>query len=247
MPEEEQTKERSSPDTTVEVMATPASPLTWWLSVGALVVVGGVVAAIFLSHPGDDSATHDHGHAPGVETSVEGYDEEPVEEFVHHVHMVHEELQPLVESLDLVLPPDGSAPSGDTVDAAEVDGWRETVHEAAHHFDDIPVGDAAGYNVARTGLSNAVDLLGSSVAAYASAQDADGTQQATLFELSSDLRTQAVNAWSVAATQLDLISTESGHGHVHLYLPAAPDSGALEPDDSEVGAPGEGGESGDHH
>lgn len=241
MPEEKQTKEQSSPDTTGEVMPTPASPLTWWLSGGALVVVGAVVAAILFTHSDERNAASGHEHAAGHESPAEKADEEhdveQIAELVHHTNMAHQELQPLVEALDRVLPPDGPAPSEEAVDAAEVDQWQETVHEAVHHFEEIPSGEA-GYNVALTGLANAVELLGSAVGAYASAQEVAGTQRDTLLELASDLRTQAVNAWSVAATQLDVLSSQNENGHVHLYLPAAPDSGALEPD-AEEGAPTE--------
>ncbi|WP_017616083.1 hypothetical protein [Nocardiopsis salina] len=228
-------KRRSTPDTTEEVSPTPAGRSAWWLSGGAIVAVGAVVAAVVFHFAGDDEVTPDAGRVAELEASAGERDLEQVEELVHHTRAAHEELLPLVESLDEVVPTDGSETGRDDPGPDELEGWLETAEEAGGHFDDVPSGET-DYNIAHAGLANSVDLLGSSVAAYANALEAedDGLRE-DMAELAGDLRTQAVQSWSVAATQLDVLSIDAGHGHVHLYLPAAPGSGALEPDPAEDG------------
>ncbi|WP_159942845.1 MULTISPECIES: hypothetical protein [unclassified Nocardiopsis] len=226
-------KDHSSPDTPGGTTA-PASASVWWLTAGSVLLVGALVAAIALLFTGNDHPAPDPARVAELEASARERDLEQVEALIHRTRAAHEELVPVVESLDAAVPPDGSTPAGDAPGAGEVDSWLETVHDAARRFEDAPSGDT-GYNVTHAGLSNAVDLLGSAVVAYANARTAEGVQRTELLELAGDLRTQAVRAWSVAATQLDMASVESGHGHVHLYLPAAPGSGALEPDGAEEG------------
>lgn len=216
-------------------MPIPASPLTWWLTVSSVVVVGAAVAAVLFYYAGSGST--DPGPTPVADQQAADEDgnAEQVEEFVHHTSAAHEELVPVVEELDEVLPPDGSAPDLDTPDAGDVDSWLETVHEAAHHVDAVPAGQT-DFDVTRTGLLTAVDTLETAVAVYSNAQEAAEEQQQTeLLELAGDLRTQAVRGWSAAATQLDVVSIDADQGNVHLYLPDVPESGALEPGETEEG------------
>lgn len=227
---------RSTPDTTEEVSTAAASPATWWLTAGTLVLVGAVVAAAVFFFTGDDTVTPDTGRVAELEASAGERDVAQVEELVQQTRTAHEELLPVVESLDGAVPANGSAsPDGEEPGADEVDDWLATTDGAAEHFEDVPSGET-DYNVAHAGLANSVDLLGSAVVAYSSALEAeDEGLRAEMTELAGDLRTQAVRSWSVAATQLDVLSLDAGHGHVHLYLPAAPGSGALEPDPAEDG------------
>ncbi len=155
----------------------------------------------------------------------------------------YDELLPVVEGLDTALPADGSEP-GEAPSGGEVDGWADAVDGVSEELSASPSG-GTGYNVARGGMRSAVDLLGSSVEAYGAALEADGGGRERLEALASDLRTQAVRAWSVAATQLDAVALEAGHGHVHIYLPAAPGSGALAPDSAPEGSQAHGGQGGD--
>lgn len=226
---------RSTPDTTEEVSPRAASPTTWWLSAGALVLVGAIVAALVFFFTSDDTVTPDAGRVAELEASAGERDVAQVEELVDRTRTAHEELLPVVEALDGAVPADGSSPAGEEPGAGEVDDWLATTDGAAEHFEDVPSGET-GYNIAHAGLANSVDLLGSAAVAYSGALDAeDEGLRSEMTELAGDLRTQAVRSWSVAATQLDVLSVDAGHGHVHLYLPAAPGSGALEPDPAEEG------------
>ncbi|ASU58820.1 MULTISPECIES: hypothetical protein [Nocardiopsis] len=241
-------KAPSSPDPSRGTQAPPPR-LTWWLTAGSLLVVAALVGVLVLTFTGDDHTAPDPTRVAELQASAQQRDRAQVDQLVERTTAAHGQLVPVVESLDAAVPPDGSTPAGEAPGAGEVDSWLETVQEAAVHFEDAPSGDS-GHNVAHAGLSNAVDLLGSAVVAYSNAERAQDGQRAELLELAGDLRTQAVRGWSVAATQLDMVSVESGHGHVHLYLPAAPGSGALGPDGAEPGegggAPAEGGaDSGD--
>ncbi|NKY99439.1 hypothetical protein [Nocardiopsis alborubida] len=241
-------KDLSSPTTSREATKAPPPRLTWWLTAGSVLVVAALVGVLVLTFTGDDHTTPDPARVAELQASAQERDRAQVDQLVERTTAAHEQLVPVVESLDAAVPPDGSTPAGDAPDAGEIDSWLTTVHEAAVHFEDAPSG-SSGHNVAHAGLSNAVDLLGSAVVAYSNAERAQDGQRTELLELAGDLRTQAVRGWSVAATQLDMVSVESGHGHVHLYLPAAPGSGALGPDGAEAGgsgAPAEGGaDSGD--
>ncbi|WP_433701351.1 hypothetical protein [Nocardiopsis sp. CA-288880] len=230
-------KDRSSPDTHREAAGSPSPKLTWGLTAGSVLVVAALVAVLVLSFTGDDRTAPDPARVAELQASAQERDRAQVDLLVERAGAAHEALVPVVESLDAAVPPDGSTPAGDAPDDGEVDSWLTTVHDAAGHFEDAPSGNT-GHNVAYAGLSNSVDLLGSAVVAYSSAERAQDAQRTELLELAGDLRTQAVRGWSVAATQLDTVSVESGHGHVHLYLPAAPGSGALGPDGAQ---PGEGG------
>lgn len=209
-------KRRSTPDTTEEVSPTPAGRSAWWLTGGAIVAVGAIVAAVVFYFTGDDAVTPDAGRVAELEASAGERDLEQVEELVHHTRAAHEELLPLVESLDEVVPADGSEPGRDDPGSDELEGWVGIADEAVGHFDDVPSGET-DYNIAHAGLANSVDLLGSSVTAYANALEAeDEALREEMTELAGDLRTQAVRSWSVAATQLDVLSIDAGHGHVHL-------------------------------
>src|SRR5699024_9207359 len=156
------------------------------------------------------------------------------EELVQQTRTAHEELLPVVEALDGAVPADGSAsPEGEEPDAGEVDDWLAATDGAAEHFENVPSGET-DYNIAHAGLANSVDLLGSAVVAYSGALEAEDEGLRTeMTELAGDLRTQAVRSWSVAATQLDVLSLDAGHGR--RCLPAAPGGAPSEPDPAEDG------------
>ena len=239
--------EKGSPDTTTMVHSADSTHTTWWLTGGSVLLVGAVVAAVvFVFMGGDDQVTPDPERVAELEASAEERHVDQVEDLIGHTRAAHDEVLPVLESLNEVLPADGSAPSEDFPGTDEVDDWHSTVRNAGAHFDHADSGET-GFNITHTGLSGSVDLLGSALTAYNSAVQADGAEQLELLELAADLRDQAVTAWSVSATQLDVVSIEAGHGHIHLYLPAEPGSGALQPDEAEDGdeahgdgAPGDG-------
>ncbi|MFC3994710.1 hypothetical protein ACFOVU_02210 [Nocardiopsis sediminis] len=199
---------------------------------GCLAVAAGVVAAIVLTReppPGPDPE-----RVAELEASEDAQNVAQVEELVEQTRTAHDDLVPVLEGLDTALPAAGAAAPADGPGGDEVAGWRSTVDDVAETFQASPSGDT-GHNVARGGLRSAVELLASSVEVYQSAEDADGDQRDHLLEVAGDLRTQAVRAWSVAATQLDVVAVEAGHGHVHIFLPAQPGSEALIPDSAPEG------------
>ncbi|MFC4563570.1 hypothetical protein ACFO4E_17015 [Nocardiopsis mangrovi] len=198
---------------------------------GCLVVAGGVVAAIVLTReppPGPDPE-----RVAELEASEDAQNVTQIGELIDQTRTAHDDLVPVLEGLDTALPAEGAPPS-DGPGGDEVADWRSTVDDVAAGFATSPSGDT-GHNVARGGLRSAVELLASSVEVYQSAEAADGDQRDRLLELAADLRTQAVRAWSVAATQLDVVAVEAGHGHVHIFLPAQPGSEALIPDSAPEG------------
>jgi len=216
--------------------AAPVTATTWWLTVGSLVLVGALVAAsVFFFEPAEPS--------PGA--AAEG--DAGLGELVEHTRLAHEGLTPIVEDMEEFLPADGSHPPLDTTDAATVNTWRTGVQDAAGHFDAAASAEPS-HSVARTGLTSSVHLLSQAVDTYAkAARIEDEDLRMDVLHIAMDLRTEAVVVWSAAATQLDLLSVGSGGEHVHLYLPAHPDSGALLPDGEEDGAPAPAGGHGDDH
>ncbi|MFD3684376.1 hypothetical protein ACFWTE_06110 [Nocardiopsis sp. NPDC058631] len=224
----------SDPVTDTQDTAVPATATTWWLTACSLLLVGALVAAAVL--------LLGRGAAPS--SGAAGGEADLVGDLVGHTRMAHEGLSPIVEDMEEFLPTDGSHPPLDTTDAATVDGWRTGVRDASAHFGDPPSGGPS-HSVAHTGLTSSVHLLSMAVETYAkAAQIEDEELRMDVLHIAMDLRTEAVVSWSAAATQLDLLSLGAGGEHVHLYLPAAPDSGALRPDGSGEGggapAPGEG-------
>ncbi|WP_106535961.1 hypothetical protein [Haloactinopolyspora alba] len=140
---------------------------------------------------------------------------------------VHGDLVPMLDTLNAALPVDeGTSPVPAT--PGDVERWRSTVKDALATFGNPPSA-STDINTARSGLMLAVELLGSSVDAYGLALDAQKPERARLEQLASDLRTQAVDAWAVASTKLDVLNVDAGHGHVHVYLPKRPGEEAQGP------------------
>jgi hypothetical protein len=202
-------------------------------AIGAcLAVAAGIVALVLLLReppPGPDP-----DRVAELEASYAERDVEQIGALIEQTRGARDDLLPVVEGLDAALPADGSAPAGDPPGDEAVAEWREAVDAVAEEYGSAPSGDT-GHNIARGGLRSAVELLASSVTAYESARAAEGEERERLETLAGDLRTQAVRAWSVAATQLDVIGIGAGYGHVHIFLPAAPGSEALIPDSAPEG------------
>ncbi|MDA2807459.1 hypothetical protein [Nocardiopsis suaedae] len=209
------------------------------LAVAAALAISGASVGgyyLFLREPPPGP---DPDRVAELEASESARGVEQVGALIDTTRDAHDELLPVVEGLDTALPADGSEP-GEAPGGDEVDGWADTVDGVAERLSASPSGDT-GYNVARGGVRAAVEQLGSSVDVYAAALDAEGGERERLEGVAADLRTQAVRAWAVAATQLDTVAIETGHGHVHIYLPAAPGSGALQPDSAPEGTGAHGG------
>ncbi|MEU8265319.1 hypothetical protein AB0C02_32550 [Micromonospora sp. NPDC048999] len=129
----------------------------------------------------------------------------------------------------------GDAASGPAADAAATRGWQATTAKAVEEFAAPPSG-GTGLNIARSGLSAAVRQLDLAVATYAAAFTVPDARRPELLAIAARQRDAAVATWSTAATQLDVLNIDAGHGHTHVFLPAAPGQGALTADGAHEGA-----------
>ncbi|MDG4780911.1 hypothetical protein O7614_14795 [Micromonospora sp. WMMD961] len=62
--------------------------------------------------------------------------------------------------------------------------------------------------------------------------------QAALLDVTTRQAAEAATVWSVAATQLDQINVDAGHGHQHVFLDTDPPAGAVTPDGAAEGTGG---------
>jgi hypothetical protein len=140
---------------------------------------------------------------------------------------VHADLLPVLAWWNDALPVDGAA-TAQPVTIGDVGAQLAAVEQVVDAFGEPPSG-STDLNTARNGLLLSVELLGSGLLAFEAALDAEGESQVRLETLAADLRERAVDAWSVAATQLDLLNIDAGHGHVHIYLPLRPGDDVSDP------------------
>jgi hypothetical protein len=194
-----------------------------WIVLVAL-VVGAIVLVAALA--GRDGGGELEQRTAELEEQEAAREAEQVGELTDIAVTVHGELLPVLAELHDVLPVEG--PPGEPATHADLDGWRVAVDGARTEFGDPPSASTE-VNTARGGLVLAVDLLGSSLTAYESALADDAGERPRLEGLAADLRRNAVDAWSVAATQLDLLNIDAGNGHVHLYLPVRPGEDVADP------------------
>lgn len=202
------------------------------VAVGVTVVV--VVALVFLIIQRDSGVGPDPQRVAELEEAENERHVEQVGELIDLTQQIHDELLPVLAGLDEALPEDEDT-TGEPADPDDVEEWAEIVADLATEFETAPSG-ATDHNIARNGLRTSVDLFDSAVGVYAIALDTDDDPRPELEEHAASLRTQAVRAWSVSATQLDALAIDAGYGHVHIYLPADPASGALQADGHPEGA-----------
>lgn len=124
--------------------------------------------------------------------------------------------------------------TGARADQAEVDVWRSAIASAGERLSERPSGGTA-INLARSGLSGAVSVLGRAVEVYAVSLQVEGAAAERLRGLAGDVRDDAVLAWSVGANQLDVAGVEAGVGHVHVFLPPQGVKGELTADHAPEG------------
>ncbi|WP_328849904.1 hypothetical protein [Micromonospora zamorensis] len=127
--------------------------------------------------------------------------------------------------------------AGRAPDPGQARQWQEIMRQAAEPFADPPSGTTAT-NVARGGLRAAIQQASLTVDAYALAADVPAAQRAALLAVTARQAAQAVTMWSVAATQLDQVSVDAGHGHQHVFLDTDSHEGALTPDGEPEGTGG---------
>ncbi|BCJ76227.1 hypothetical protein CS0771_57710 [Catellatospora sp. IY07-71] len=120
---------------------------------------------------------------------------------------------------------EGLAGTGE-VDDAQLARWRQAVAAEVAWFAKT-VSGATATNVARGGLRNAVEQLAAAVETFAAARALPASSRQPVLAAAARQRELAVMAWSVAATQLDQINVDAGHGHQHVYLEIAGISGLM--------------------
>ncbi|WP_406045084.1 hypothetical protein OG799_11790 [Micromonospora sp. NBC_00898] len=142
-------------------------------------------------------------------------------------------LLPVLNEMSAALPVDPLA-TAKPATAAQVSAWRAVTGAAVERFAHPPSGGTA-VNVARSGLANAVRALDAAVRMYETSLSAPPAIRPGLVALAAEQRDLAVAAWSTTATQLDVVNIDEGFGHAHVFLPAAPGTGALTADSEPEG------------
>ena len=146
-----------------------------------------------------------------------------------------QQVKPVVDGLRSGLPAaDTGAAATRPVTAEQLAQWKQILAQQVERHKDSPSG-STGTNIARNGLRNAVNQLMVAVDTAAAARALPADRQAALLALASRQRLLAVNAWSVAATQLDNLNIDAGNGHQHVYLTDTPEAGATVGDGSPEG------------
>ncbi|TDC53430.1 hypothetical protein E1212_05850 [Jiangella ureilytica] len=192
----------------------------FWIAVAAVLAAVNIVLATLVLTGGDDSGGDPVAERVAeLEAQEEDRHVELVAELTQQTTAAHSGLLPVIEGLHAVVPSGGTAAVSASATPA---AWHSAVGAAIGTFGEPPSGSTE-FNTARNGLLLAIDLLGSAATAYEAAVAAPaGPQQEELLELAGRLRDQAVAAWSVAATQLDVLNIDAGYGHVHITLPSRP-------------------------
>jgi hypothetical protein len=159
-------------------------------------------------------------------------DKQQIEDLTGRARGMVDDFTPIIVGLGKTLPPDTQR-IGPLASAAEVDDWRARVRRADEYFAETVSGETAT-NVARSGFSDAVDVLLETVETYKLALDNPSLRR-PLLERVRDQRDLAARAWSTAATQLDVINIDAGFGHQHVVFPNSAGSAAAPPDELPEG------------
>jgi hypothetical protein len=146
---------------------------------------------------------------------------------------VQAKLLPVLDEMAAALPVDPqTTPKSAT--ASQVSSWRAVTGAAVQRFEHPPSG-GTDVNIARSGLANAIRALDTAVRSYETSLAAAPPTQAQLVALAAEERNIAIATWSTGATELDVVNINEGFGHAHVFLPAAPGTGALTADSEPEG------------
>ncbi|RIV39134.1 hypothetical protein [Micromonospora radicis] len=155
-------------------------------------------------------------------------DAQQIVELTEMAHRTGEQLAPILvavrQAAEAERPPE----------AAQLRQWQQTMRQLAEQYADPPSGMTAT-NVARGGLRGAVEQAAVAVDTLALATVDGATAADELLALAARQATLAVTTWSVAATQLDQINIDAGHGHQHVHLDTGEPGGAFGPDGAAEG------------
>ncbi len=226
---------RPRPGKSLRHSAAPRSPRARWTSATALVTafaLGFAVAFVTGSWASGPDATE--RRIAELHQAEAQRDVEQVGTLIELARGGRDRLTPVLEAMAKASPPPGTAaPVAPSID--EVRSWRDVVSAEVRRYAETPSA-GNGVNVARTGMRTAVQQLAAAVDGFAAAATAPAPLGADLLALAGAQRTLALRTWSVAALQLDVISIDAGKGHVHVYLPSGPDSGAIPADTAPEGS-----------
>jgi hypothetical protein len=196
------------------------------LVIGGL--VGGLIGAVLTD---DSSPTTDR--VAELRAAEARRDAQQIVELTAQARRTQQGLLTVLDGLAATVPP-GAVTPGPVADPAAVRAWQTSTTTAVGDFANPPSG-GTGVNIARAGLAAALRELDLAVGTYAAALAAPEANRPTLLALAGRQRDAAVATWSVAATQLDVLNIDAGHGHAHVFLPAVPGQGALTADGSHEG------------
>ncbi|GIH22193.1 hypothetical protein Aph01nite_05030 [Acrocarpospora phusangensis] len=160
-------------------------------------------------------------------------DKQQVEDLTAMAKSTAEELDKVLAAFVLAVPQDPAAQPQPAVPEI-VHGWQDVVRKVAEKHADSPSGMTAT-NVARGGFRSAVNALSAALDSYAAVLALPEDQRKPLLDLVARQRTTAITMWSVAATQLDQLNVDSGHGHQHAYLTGTPGDGSIPADNIPEG------------
>lgn len=197
-----------------------------WVGAVTVLAIGGLVWAV--TRP---SAFEQDVARLEQESAVR--DAEQVTELTDGARVTVEDIAPVLGEMAEAMPPGEEGATGSVAETGAVDGWVETLEDAAATYDDPPSGETTT-NVARGSIANAMDQLAESARTYRTALDADGALQPDVIARATEQRDLGVRVWSVGATQLDYVNVEAGNGHQHVYLPTD-GVGGFTPDSSPEG------------
>ncbi|GAA3212163.1 hypothetical protein ACFO1B_41640 [Dactylosporangium siamense] len=196
------------------------------LAVGAL--LGGPIGAATADPRSDTQQAIDKLKAADAKR-----DAEQIVALTEQARQVRDALAPVLEQFAAAVPP-GAATPGPDATAQQVTAWRAATTKAVAGFDNPPSA-GTGVNIARGGLTAATRTLHEAVTAYEQALTAPAPAKAAQLAHAGKLRDIAVATWAVGGTQLDQLNIDAGHGHAHVFLPAAPGQGAMTSDGSPEG------------
>lgn len=177
----------------------------------ALAAVGVVLAATLV---GSESTARAVDVSPAVEAGVK-QDQQNLQDLTEVVLTSHPEMIQVLIALNLTMPVDGSAPT--PLSSEQLSTLEAAVDEAATSFAELP-GGGSEYNVGRNSFVLSVSLFGDVIDVLQTEPDL----RPITSELASHLRKRALDAWSIGATQLDIITIDTTGGHLHASLPLAP-------------------------
>ncbi|HWK25959.1 MAG TPA: hypothetical protein VNS09_05310 [Solirubrobacter sp.] len=159
-----------------------------------------------------------------------------VSELTDQMRAFSDELNAVVTGIDRTLPPGSPDKTGPLASAKEVAGWVATTRRLASSFDETVSGET-DTNVARGALATATRGLARTAETYQLALRRPEARRALLASARAQ-RDDAMNAWDIAAVQVDVINIDAGFGHQH---PVRPGGNGTPPDDLPEGTDATGG------